>query len=180
MGRGWRYGSGSDCLLQLPQGTFHLSQHGFARQMPWQLEALADGAGVRLQLSESTETLQAYPFVFHLNLEARLDVGALALATTLSNRSAAPMPFSFGLHVYFNVSSLKGLRFEGLPSDCLNHLTMQPDATVDQLRRLEQGIDLLARPSGAVRLVDRAAAVDGLPGALERAAPGVAERRPQT
>ena len=29
--------------LPLPQGTFTIGQHGFARQLPWQMEALADG-----------------------------------------------------------------------------------------------------------------------------------------
>ena len=48
--------------LPLPQGTFTLAQHGFARQLPWQMEPLADGRGVALELSDTPETLQAYPF----------------------------------------------------------------------------------------------------------------------
>jgi galactose mutarotase-like enzyme len=143
--------------LPLPQGDFTLSQHGFARQLPWQLEALDDGRGVLLQLSDTPETLQAYPFAFLLSMEVRLEAGALAISTTVTNRSDAPMPFSFGLHPYFNLSSLEGVRFEGLPAECLNHLTMQPDATATQTGRLAQGIDLLVRPSGNVRLVDEAA-----------------------
>jgi galactose mutarotase-like enzyme len=64
------------------------------------------------------------------------------------------MPFSFGLHPYFNLSSLEGVRFEGLPNECLNHLTMAPAPTAEQMRRLADGIDLLVHPSGPVRLVD--------------------------
>ena len=143
--------------LPLPQGDYTLSQHGFARQLPWQLEALADGRGVQLQLSDTPETLQAYPFAFLLSMEVRLEVGGLAISTTITNRSEAPMPFSFGLHPYFNLSGLEGVRFEGLPDQCLNHLTMQPDATATQMGRMAQGIDLLVRPSGNVRLVDEAA-----------------------
>ncbi|MFM7361194.1 MAG: galactose mutarotase [Cyanobium sp.] len=146
-----------DNRLPLPQGEYTLGQHGFARQMPWQLEALDDGRGVLLQLSDSPETLQAYPFAFLLNMEVRLEAGALAIRTTVTNRSEAPMPFSFGMHPYFNVSSLEGLRFEGLPGECLNHLTMQPAATAPQMERLAQGIDLLVRPTGNVRLMDDAA-----------------------
>jgi len=112
---------------------------------------------VLLQLSDTPETLQAYPFAFLLSMEVRLEAGALAISTTVTNRSDAPMPFSFGLHPYFNLSSLEGVRFEGLPAECLNHLTMQPDATATQTGRLAQGIDLLVRPSGNVRLVDEAA-----------------------
>jgi galactose mutarotase-like enzyme len=143
--------------LPLPQGTFTLPQHGFARNLPWRMEALADGRGVALELSDTAETLQAYPFQFLLRLEVRLAPGALEVATTVTNRSAEAMPFSFGLHPYFNLSSLEGVRFEGLPDECLNHLTMAPAATAEQMQRLASGIDLLVRPSGPVRLVDEAA-----------------------
>jgi galactose mutarotase-like enzyme len=146
-----------DNQLPLPQGTFTIGQHGFARQMPWQLEPLADGCGVRLQLSDTPDTLKVYPFQFLLSMEVRLAPGALEISTTVTNRSDAPMPFSFGLHPYFNLSSLGGVRFEGLPDDCLNHLTMAPASTAEQMERMEAGIDLLVRPSGPVRLVDEAA-----------------------
>ena len=140
--------------LPLPQGTFTIGQHGFARQLPWRLEPLADGQGVRLELSDTPETLQAYPFEFLLSMEVRLAADALEIDTTVNNRSGAPMPFSFGLHPYFNLSSLDGVRFEGLPAECFNHLTMAPAATAEQMQRVAEGIDLLVRPTGPVRLVD--------------------------
>jgi galactose mutarotase-like enzyme len=143
--------------LPLPQGTFTLPQHGFASNLPWRMDPLADGRGVALELSDTTKTLQAYPFQFLLRLEVRLAPGALEIATTVTNRSAEAMPFSFGLHPYFNLSSLEGVRFEGLPQECLNHLTMAPAATAEQVQRLASGIDLLVRPTGPVRLVDEAA-----------------------
>ena len=146
-----------DNQLPLPQGTFTLGQHGFARTLPWRMEPLADGRGVALELSDTAETLQAYPFQFLLRMEVRLAPGALEIATTVSNRSGEPMPFSFGLHPYFNLSSLDGVRIEGLPEECLNHLTMAPADTAEQMDRLASGIDLLVRPTGPVRLVDGAA-----------------------
>ncbi|MFM7548842.1 MAG: galactose mutarotase [Cyanobacteriota bacterium] len=146
-----------DNLLPLPQGTFTIGQHGFARQLPWRMDPLADGRGVALELSETAETLEAYPFQFLLRMEVRLAPGAVEISTTVSNRSTAPMPFSFGLHPYFNLSSLEGVHFEGLPAECLDHLTMQPAATAEQMQRLARGIDLLVRPAGPVRLVDEAA-----------------------
>lgn len=146
-----------DNQLPLPQGTFTLGQHGFARTLPWRMEPLADGRGVALELSDSAETLRAYPFQFLLRMEVRLAAGALDIDTTVSNRSAVPMPFSFGLHPYFNLSSLEGVRFEGLPAQCLDHHTMADAATAEQMQRLASGIDLLVRPTGPVRLVDEAA-----------------------
>lgn len=143
--------------LPLPQGTFTIGQHGFVRTLPWRMEPLADGRGVALELTDTAETLQAYPFAFLLRMEVRLAPGALEIDTTVTNRSVEAMPFSFGLHPYFNLSSLEGVRFEGLPEECLNHLTMAPAATAEQMQHLASGIDLLVRPSGPVRLVDEAA-----------------------
>jgi hypothetical protein len=146
-----------DNRLILPQGEFQLGQHGFARQQPWRLEALADGRGVQLQLTDNEETLKSYPFSFLLTMAVRLAPGALEITTIVENRSNVTMPFSFGLHPYFNLSSLEGVRLEGLPDQCLNHLTMAEAATADQMERLATGIDLLVQPTGPVRLVDEAA-----------------------
>jgi galactose mutarotase-like enzyme len=146
-----------DNQLPLPQGTFRLGQHGFARQLPWSMEPLADGRGVLLQLTDTPETLQSYPFQFLLSMEVRLAAAALEICTTVTNRSDAPMPFSFGLHPYFNLSSLDGVRFEGLPAECLNHLSMAPASTAEQMRLLNDGIDLLVRSDGPVRMVDETA-----------------------
>ena len=90
-------------------------------------------------------------------MEVRLAPGALEITAIVENRCNDTMPFSFGLHPYFNLSSLESVRFEGLPARCLNHLTMEDASTADQMERLASGIDLLVRPTGAVRLVDGAA-----------------------
>lgn len=146
-----------DNRLPLPQGVFNLGQHGFARQLPWRLEALADGAGVQLQLWETHETFKAFPYWFLLTMEVRLAPGALEITAIVENRGNDTMPFSFGLHPYFNLSSLESVRFEGLPDRCLNHLTMEDESTADQMESLANGIDLLVRPTSPVRLVDEAA-----------------------
>ena len=147
-----------DNQLPLADGQMAtLKQHGFARTLPWRLAALEDGRGVRLELTDSPETLEAFPFAFHLQLDYRLAPGALEISVNLQNRAEQPLPFSFGLHPYFNVSGLGDLRFEGMPEQCLNHQVMAPAATAEQLQQLEQGIDLLVRPEGSVALVDAAA-----------------------
>lgn len=143
-----------DNRLPLPQGTFELPQHGFARDQSWQLEALADGSGVAMTLRDSEPTRRAYPFAFALRLQLRLELGALAISATVENHTEEAMPFSLGLHPYFNVSDLAAVRVDGLPERCLNHLTMADEATANQLTRLQEGIDLLVRPQGAVQLID--------------------------
>jgi D-hexose-6-phosphate mutarotase len=136
-----------------------LPQHGFARDQSWQLSELSDGAGVRLILGDNAATRALYPHAFGLTLELRLEPAALAITAVVENRGSQDvMPFSLGLHPYFTVSDLDGVRFEGLPERCFNHLTMADEATAAQLQRLSSGIDLLVRPSGDVRLIDPGAA----------------------
>lgn len=150
--------------LHLPQGGYQLAQHGFARDLPWRLEPLSDGRGVAMELVSTPTTRQAYPFDFQLRLEARLAPAALEMTVNVQHRQRdaegtdsemAPMPFSFGLHPYFAVSSLENIAFEGLPRQCFDHLTMAAATTAPQLERLTEGIDLLCRPSGPVCLRDR-------------------------
>ena len=143
--------------LPLPQGTYVLPQHGFARDQSWELSELSSGDGVQLQLSDNPSTLAAFPFAFELRLELRLEPGALAIQAVIDNRSDAPMPFSLGLHPYFNISNLAGVQLEGLPERCFNHLTMADDSSAAQLGRLVEGIDLLVRPTGDVTLIDSGA-----------------------
>ena len=148
-----------DNRLPLPQGTFQLPQHGFARDQTWQLETLEDGRGLRLTLRHSDETLKAFPFPFLLHLEVRLAASALELAVLVENLGDTPMPFSVGLHPYFAVSGLGAVSFEGLPGRCFDHHTMAESSTVEQLSRLESGVDLLVNPTGAVRLLDPKAGI---------------------
>ncbi|MBM5808138.1 MAG: galactose mutarotase [Cyanobacteria bacterium M_surface_10_m2_179] len=139
--------------LQLPQGSFPMAQHGFARDLPWQLQALEDGEGIRLTLGDSPATLSAYPFRFRLNLDYRLEHHALAIRAVVEHLEAvaepAPMPFALGLHPYLQVENLAQARVEGLPQRCWDHLSATEVATADQLARLEQGVDLrVACPAG--------------------------------
>jgi len=89
-----------------------------------------------------------------VDMEVRPVAMALEISTTIHNRSDQPMPFSFGLHPYFNVSDLAKTRLTGLAERCLNHLEMADAATDEQLSRLPEGIDFLCRPAGDVTLID--------------------------
>ena len=80
-------------LLQVNGFDHTLKQHGFARNLPWQLQLLDDQSGVRLSLSSNDETLAAYPFAFLMAMEVRPVAMALEISTTIHNRSAQPMPF---------------------------------------------------------------------------------------
>ena len=138
---------------------YPLKQHGFARDLPWQLQLLEDQSGVCLSLSSTDETLKAYPFPFRLEMELRPVASALEISITVHNCGNSAMPFSFGLHPYFNVNDLAQTRLTGLAERCLNHLEMAEAATADQLKRLPEGVDFLCRPAGPVSLIDDATGV---------------------
>lgn len=150
-----------DNRLQLPQGTVVLAQHGFARDRPWQLEALADGRGIRLELRDDATTRAVYPFGFRLVLEVRLEPAALAIralvrheaadasGSATAGAAASGMPFALGLHPYFAVADLGSAALEGLPARCFDHLTAGPADTAAQLARLTQGVDLRVERIGS-------------------------------
>lgn len=147
--------------LPLPQGDGILHQHGFARDLPWSLEPLADGQGVALTLLDDPTTRAAYPFAFSLRLELRLAPGRLTIDACVSHTGppeAPAMPFSLGFHPYFQVGDPAAVQVVGLQERCFDHLSMGEAATADQLERLGAGVDFLGRPvASEVTLLDPAA-----------------------
>jgi D-hexose-6-phosphate mutarotase len=141
----------------LPSGSLPLPQHGFARDLPWTLLPLEDGQGVLLELCDSDLTRARYPYAFRLAMEVRLAPSELEFCVTVENRTAQVMPFSFGLHPYFAVTSLDGVRVEGLPERALDQTTFAEVESAQQIDLMAEGIDLLAHPAGPVRLVDASA-----------------------
>ena len=69
------------------------------------------------------------------------------------------MLFRSGLHPYVAVLDPGAVRIEGLPGQCLDHLTMAPATTAEQLSRLGQGVDFLCAGAGPVRLIDAGASL---------------------
>jgi galactose mutarotase-like enzyme len=162
--------------LPLPAGTdgsgtnaFPMAQHGFARDQPWRLAPLDDGSGVELSLSDNAATHRHFPFAFTLTLAVRLEPSALAIAATVEHLrplgplegTQTPMPFSLGLHPYFQVSSLTAAQIEGLPARCLDQVTNGQVSTQERLEQLSSGVDLLAGPVSTVSLVDPAGSATG-------------------
>jgi galactose mutarotase-like enzyme len=83
---------------------YPLSQHGFARDMPFELaESGADFLRFRLRANE--QSLRHYPFRFSLSIEYRLIDSSVCISFTVENEGRETMPFSIGAHPGFSLPS---------------------------------------------------------------------------
>ncbi|MFS8119056.1 MAG: aldose epimerase [Microcoleus sp.] len=93
---------------------FHLTQHGFARNLPWKVtEQFTQGcAALTLVLNSSEKTQAVYPFDFQLAFTYQIKGNSLEIVQEYTNLGAEPMPFASGLHPYFLAADKTNLRFE--------------------------------------------------------------------
>lgn len=104
--------------------TYSLKQHGFARDLPWEVvdRLTHDRVGMTLALESNAHTRSLYPFDFELRISYFLQGNALEIHHTVINRSSEPMPFSIGLHPYFLVHDKSSLQFEIPASHYQSHI----------------------------------------------------------
>jgi galactose mutarotase-like enzyme len=94
---------------------YNLKQHGFARDLPWQVSATNTDhqcAKIDLTLTSNAQTMSVYPFEFELAFSYQLQGNSLKIHQTFTNNSDRPMPFSTGLHPYFWVKDKVPLEFQ--------------------------------------------------------------------
>lgn len=116
----------------LPDNTFThggtpylLKQHGFARDLPWEVrDRITQGyVGLTLALTSTTDTRAVYPFDFELVFTYRLRGNSLELHQQVVNTGSEPLPFSLGLHPYFEVADKSALQFDLPVSQYLDQRT---------------------------------------------------------
>jgi galactose mutarotase-like enzyme len=107
-----------DNSYSLAGKQYVLKQHGFARELPWQVisQSTTNDASLTVVLESNEETRKVYPFDFSVSFTYRIAGGDLVIDQTYTNKSAAPMPFSTGLHPYFVATAKDSLTFE-IPAD---------------------------------------------------------------
>ncbi len=141
-------------LAYINKIPYPLNQHGFARDLCWEITLLEDKMGVRITLHSTKKTLTIYPFKFRLLIELRLRKSTLEITSKIINYSNITMPFSFGLHPYFQISDLKNVNLLGLPKECINQKNLLKEKTSCQLNNLFKGVDFLAEPISSTCLID--------------------------
>jgi galactose mutarotase-like enzyme len=80
--------------------SYKMSQHGFARDLDFQIETYTDISVVfLLHSNDSTRTI--YPFDFELRISYRLDVKSIITKYEVKNIGSGEMLFSIGAHPAF-------------------------------------------------------------------------------
>jgi galactose mutarotase-like enzyme len=81
---------------------YHLSRHGFAREMEFKLIEKQENSAV-FSLIASQETKEKYPFDFDLHLIYTLENKNLKIEYKVFNKGESKMPFSIGAHPAFDL-----------------------------------------------------------------------------
>ncbi len=94
--------------------AYHLKQHGFARNLPWEVieQSTEDGCKLTLSLKSNDETLEMYPFDFEVKFIYELNGKTLKIHQEYINKSDKVMPFCFGFHPYFLVKNKEQLSLD--------------------------------------------------------------------
>ena len=132
-----------------------LMQHGFARDLNWEYLINKNEKSLCLFINESKTTKKYYPFDFELRINVTLKINFLEFKITIQNKTDTAMPVNFGLHPYFNVSDFKNLDFIDYPLNCQNQKRNIVGNTLDELRNIHKGIDLLIYTSGKCAFRDK-------------------------
>lgn len=95
-------------------------KHGFVRDRDWQLSHITESpTGVvklTFQLNSEVDDLTLLPHEFSLKLTLTLSE-SIDISFSVHNLSSSVMPFSWALHSYFCVDSLKAVRVSGLENN---------------------------------------------------------------
>lgn len=95
-----------DDQYQFDGKTYHISQHGFARDMAF-TEQMVTSNSATFNLKSSPETLEKYPFEFSFQITYILHDNQITVSYEILNPSDDVIYYSVGGHPAFNVSQTK-------------------------------------------------------------------------
>jgi galactose mutarotase-like enzyme len=104
--------------------TYELGQHGFARDMDFNLVDATETSLV-YSLQPTPATRKQYPFEFGLTIEYRLEGHRLEIGYRVKNNGGGDMPFSIGAHPAFALNWQDDDRIENY------YLEFETSETVD-------------------------------------------------
>lgn len=109
---------------------YKLVQHGFARNLPWEVIATStdDCASITLSLKSDESTLAVYPFACEVVFTYELRGNSLKILQAYTNNSDAEMPFSAGFHPYFEVGDKQKLEIDIPGTEYFSNITKSKEA----------------------------------------------------
>ena len=160
-----------DAFLDAASGKRgELKQHGFARNLPWDVTATRVGAhaSVTVTLASTAATRASYPWDFLADYTYTLDAERLRIDMVFENRSPGPMPFGAGFHPYFHVpQAAKARAAIGTGATRAFDNVTKADVPVTRIDLTGKEVDLHLHDHGAVpctlTLPDRTITLRGSP-----------------
>ena len=116
---------------------YHLSRHGFARDMKFELIEIKDSSAT-FSIQNSKETLKTYPFEFELHIIYTIEGNSLDVQYKILNKSKTQMPFSIGAHPAFALSGsfeCYSIAFE--QEETLEYYILENDLVSNTTKKLE-------------------------------------------
>ncbi|MET0819487.1 MAG: aldose 1-epimerase family protein [Aeromicrobium sp.] len=89
-----------DDTITVDGTTYPLTQHGFARDLPWDVVESGDSSAT-LRLRDDDETRARFPFAFQLTARYAMDDDGFATTYEVLNPGEVAMPVSIGSHPAF-------------------------------------------------------------------------------
>lgn len=122
---------------------YSLKQHGFARDLPWQVtDTSSEPVSLTLSLTSNNQTYAVYPFDFCVDFTYRLNGDSLEIDQRYTNQSSEPMPLSTGLHPYFLVTDKSQLQLDIPANQYQNQITKETHPYSGSLDFTQEEIDI--------------------------------------
>ena len=116
---------------------FHLSRHGFARDMEFKLVEKQENCAV-FSLHSSTESRKSYPFEFELQIIYTLNDISLTIEYKVINISGVTLPFSIGGHPAFALpNQFENYSLEFEKQESLNYYLLANNLISHETKSLE-------------------------------------------
>ncbi|MFM2370104.1 MAG: hypothetical protein RL619_2425 [Bacteroidota bacterium] len=122
---------------QYNDNEYHLSRHGFARDMEFELVEKRENSAI-FSIQSSEETLKAYPFAFELQLIYTLDENSLRIEYKVINKGKSQMPFSIGAHPAFALpGNFENYSMKFEKEELLEYYLLENDLISNKTKKLE-------------------------------------------
>lgn len=128
---------------QYNETEYHLSRHGFARNMDFELVDKKENS-VTFSIQSSEETLKVYPFIFELQITYTLNKNSLHVEYKVINNGKSKMPFSIGAHPAFNLQgNFENYAIQFEKQESLEYYLLENDLISNTTKTLEVQSDCI-------------------------------------